>query len=520
MGQVCLVFGIKSTTQAGLEIVAGTAYLWSSRNRKKWCNMSLDLTNSYAELPAQFYTRQRPAPVPAPELIRLNHDLVKRLGLETDDLTADIMSGNQVPDGADPLAMAYAGHQFGGFSPQLGDGRAVLLGEITAPDGAHFDLQLKGSGRTRYSRGGDGKAVLGAVLREYIVSEAMFALGIPTTRALAVAKTGEQVMRETPLPGAVLARIAASHIRVGTFQYFYAKQDTEALQSLLDHAIERHYPTAANAEVPALAFLHEVMQKQADLVAHWMSVGFIHGVMNTDNMAISGETIDYGPCAYMDEYDPAKVFSSIDRQGRYAFANQPGIAHWNLAQLAQSLLPLIHDEPEKAAEKAQGVLDAFAQMFTSAYLKRFAAKLGISAPREGDNGLISGFLSLMEENRTDFTLAFRHLTRAIDAGDFRALADLFANSNAFTAWKSNWQTRIAHDDTAVILKTAQAANPIFIARNHRVEAAIDAANQEDFAPFEALIDVLKKPFEAQPSMVEFEKPPKENEIVQATFCGT
>jgi serine/tyrosine/threonine adenylyltransferase len=482
--------------------------------------MQINFSNSYAALPPQFYTRQSPATAPAPELTRLNHDLAKRLGLDVSDLTAEFLSGNQLANDSDPLAMVYAGHQFGGFNPQLGDGRALLLGEVIAPDGARFDLHLKGSGRTPYSRGGDGKAVLGAVLREFIMSEAMFALGIPTTRALAVVTTGEQVMREAALPGAVLARVASSHIRVGTFQYFYAKQDTDALRALLDHVIARHYPDAADADIPALAVLQSVMQKQADLVAHWMQVGFIHGVMNTDNMTVSGETIDYGPCAFMDEYDPAKVFSSIDQRGRYAFANQPGIAHWNLAQLAQSLLPLIQEEPEKAAELAQEVLDGFRQMFKDAHLKRFATKLGIANAKEGDKNLIDGFLLLLEENQADFTLAFRHLTKGMETGDFSALASLLQTQDAFDVWFADWQTRIAADNPAQVLETAKAANPIFIPRNHRVEAAIEAAYQDDLAPFETLIDLLRNPFTEQAGKSEYETPPKPDEVVQATFCGT
>lgn len=481
--------------------------------------MALQFENTYGDLPPQFYTRQPPAKVPAPAMVRLNHDLARRLGLDVDDLTADILSGNRLADGTAPLAMAYAGHQFGSFNPGLGDGRAVLLGEIVAPDGNRFDLHLKGSGRTPYSRGGDGKAVLGAVLREYVVSEAMAALGIPTTRALAIVTTGERVMRENPEPGAVLARIAASHIRVGTFQYFYAKQDVKALKALLDYTITRHYPEAAQAEVPALAMLQSVMAKQAELAARWMAVGFIHGVMNTDNMTLSGETIDYGPCVYLDEYDPAKVFSSIDRQGRYAFANQPGIAHWNLAQLAQSLLPMISQDSEKAAKIGQETLDSFPELFRAAHLKHFAAKLGIAAPLAGDKNLSDGFLLLMEEASADFTLSYRLLRKGSETGDFTALETLLA-SDKFDSWKTGWRARLAAEKPEDILNTIQAANPIFIARNHRVEAAIKAANAGNLAPFEALVKVLQNPFTEQPEHTEYEDPPKPDEIVQATFCGT
>jgi protein adenylyltransferase len=481
--------------------------------------MPLHLENTYGELPPQFYTRQSPAPAPAPELIRLNHNLAARLGLDAADLNAAFLSGALVPEGTTPLSMAYAGHQFGGFNPGLGDGRAVLLGEVVAPDGARFDLHLKGSGRTPYSRGGDGKAVLGAVLREYIVSEAMAALNIPTTRALAVVTTGERVMREAPEKGAILARIAASHIRVGTFQYFYAKQDVDALKALLDYTIARHYPEASEADIPAMALLQSVMAKQADLIARWMSVGFIHGVMNTDNMTLSGETIDYGPCAYLDEYDPAKVFSSIDRQGRYAFANQPGIAHWNLAQLAQSLLPQLPMEPEKAAERAQETLDAFPELFRTAHLSHFAAKLGISDPLKGDKILSDDFLLMMEEANADFTLSYRYLRKGAETGDFSTLTALLSNDK-FDNWKTRWRARLAAEKPEDVLKTLQSANPIFIARNHRVEAAIEAANQGNFAPFETLLKVLQFPFTEQPEHTEYEDPPKPDEVVQATFCGT
>jgi protein adenylyltransferase len=490
-----------------------------AKQDKRNAIMTLQLENTYGDLPPQFYTRQSPAIAPTPDLIRLNHDLAARLGLDPADLNAAVLSCTVITEGSTPLAMAYAGHQFGSFNPGLGDGRALLLGEVVAPNNARFDLHLKGSGRTPYSRGGDGKAVLGAVLREYIVSEAMAALNIPTTRALAIVTTGERVMRDGPENGAILARIASSHIRVGTFQYFYAKQDLEALKALLAYTINRHYPNAANTEIPALALLQSVMAKQADLVARWMAVGFIHGVMNTDNMTLSGETIDYGPCAFLDDYDPAKTFSSIDRQGRYAFANQPGIAHWNLAQLAQSLLPLIPGTPEIAAEKAQEVLDAFPEMFRAAHLRHFAAKLGISAPLQGDKTLSDQFLLMMEAANADFTLSYRHLRHGFETDDFAALETLISSEN-FAPWKTRWRARLEAENPEDVQKSIASANPIYIARNHRVEAAIEAANRSDFEPFETLLKVLHTPFTEQPEHVEYEDPPKPDEIVQATFCGT
>jgi len=415
--------------------------------------------------------------------------------------------------------MAYAGHQFGNWSPQLGDGRAMLLGEVVAPDGARFDIHLKGSGKTPFSRGGDGKAVLSAVLREYLVSEAMHALGIPTTRTLAAVTTGETVLREGRQPGAVLARVAASHIRVGTFQYLYSRRDTDGLQALLDHVIARHYPDAAGADVPALAVLTRVMHRQIDLVAQWMQVGFIHGVMNTDNVSIAGETIDYGPCAFMDTYHPATVFSSIDRQGRYAWANQPGIAHWNLAQFAQSLLPLIPGTPEQAAELAQAVLDTFSDLFETAYYTRFAAKLGLTAPTDADRALITDFLALLADQHVDFTQAFRSLTRSLATDDLGLSRALFAHPAAFDSWVAKWRARIG-DTTAQALAQMRAANPVVIARNHQVEAALSAADHGDFAPFETLLAVLETPYSETPDHAAFEAPPRPEEIVHATFCGT
>ena len=484
--------------------------------------MSIHFSNSYARLPERLFARMPPADFPAPEMVRLNHALADRLGLDGAALDtpggAAILAGVKTPDGAEPLAMAYGGHQFGNWVPQLGDGRAVLLGEVVAPDGARFDIHLKGSGRTPYSRGGDGKAVLSAVLREYIISEAMHALGIPTTRTLAALTTGERVMRDGLEPGAVLARVAASHIRVGTFQFLYARRDNEGLQALMDHVIARHYPHLAGDATPALSLLRAVMDRQAELVAQWMQVGFIHGVMNTDNVSIAGETIDYGPCAFMDNYHPSTVFSSIDHQGRYAWGNQPKMAHWNLAQFAQSLLPLIDGDPEQAAAKAQDVLDGFGPLFEAAYFRKFSAKIGLSDINETSRGLASDLLTLMADGQVDFTLAFASLTRAVETGDFTAFEALFADKPAFKEWLDAWRAAGGQGHGAAAIM--RAANPVFIPRNHRVEAALTAANQGDFAPFETLLTVLARPYDDQLENSEFEAPPKPEEVVQATFCGT
>jgi len=491
--------------------------------------MPIAFENTYARLPERFFARQAPALAPDPALVKFNLPLAQRLGLDARRLSSAkgvaILAGGPVPDGAEPLAMAYGGHQFGNWVPQLGDGRAVLLGEVVAPDGARFDIHLKGAGRTPFSRGGDGKAVLGAVLREYIVSEAMAALGIPTTRALAATVTGEMVMRETPEPGAVLARVASSHIRVGTFQYFYAKKDIEGLKALLEHVINRHAPDAANAEIPALALLREVVLRQADLIARWMQVGFIHGVMNTDNMSIAGETIDYGPCAFMDRFDPAKVFSSIDRQGRYAFGNQPAIAHWNLAQLAQSLLPLIDASPETAVKLAEAVLAGFAPAMGTAHRARMSAKIGLPESSEKSGTMIETLLDLMAKDKVDFTVAFSALTRGAEGGDFAPFLALFPSSLAADAWIGIWQD--AQEGYAgegqglpAAAKIMRRANPVFIPRNHRIEQAISAAYRHDMAPFETLLTVLANPFSDQPDLAEFEAPPSPDEVVAATFCGT
>jgi uncharacterized protein YdiU (UPF0061 family) len=484
--------------------------------------------NTYAALPANFFARVTPTPVASPRLVKLNRPLAIHLGLDPDLLEtpegAEILAGKRLPAGADPIAMAYAGHQFGHFVPQLGDGRAILLGEVIDKNGIRRDIQLKGSGPTPFSRRGDGRAALGPVLREYIVSEAMAALGIPTTRSLAAVMTGEPVIRETALPGAVLTRVASSHIRVGTFQYFAARGDNGAVRQLADHVVARHYPELLGSERPYHGMLAAVTARQAELVARWLLVGFIHGVMNTDNTSISGETIDYGPCAFMDHYDPAQVYSSIDELGRYAYANQPRIALWNLTRFAECLLPLLSDDKDKAVEQAQDTLLLFGQQFNTAYKAGLRAKLGLFSEREDDHALAQALLDTMAKAGADFTLTFRRLSDM--AGD--PLADqpvrkLFAEPEAFDEWVQRWRQRIAEEPQSNEERQAamRAINPAFIPRNHRVEAVIRAAtNCDDYGPFEELLDVLSHPYEDQPVHTTFADPPQPHERVCQTFCGT
>ncbi|HKU04429.1 MAG TPA: YdiU family protein [Bradyrhizobium sp.] len=484
--------------------------------------------HTYAALPANFFARVAPTPVASPRLIKLNRELAIQLGLDPDQLStpegAEILSGKRLPEGAEPIAMAYAGHQFGHFVPQLGDGRAILLGEVIDKDGIRRDIQLKGSGPTPFSRRGDGRAALGPVLREYIVSEAMFRLGIPTTRSLAAVISGESVMRETVLPGAVLTRVAASHIRVGTFQFFAARGDTDGVRHLADHVIGRHYPELANVERPYHALLDAVIARQADLVARWLLIGFIHGVMNTDNTSISGETIDYGPCAFMDEYNPGKVFSSIDEMGRYAYGNQPRIALWNLTRLAECLLPLLSDEQEKAIEQAQFALGEFAEKFTSAYQAGLRAKIGLFTKADGDEALVQDLLDAMTKNSADFTLTFRRLGDAALGPDHdEPVRGLFIDPTMFDEWAARWRQRIARESQSPAERRAamHSVNPAFIPRNHRVEAVIQAAmNHDDYAPFEEILTVLSKPFEDQPAFAAYAEPPEPDQRVTQTFCGT
>lgn len=482
--------------------------------------------NSYARLPERFTAAVLPTPVKAPKLIAINHALADELGLELDGLDdarlAAIFSGNSVPQGAEPLAMAYAGHQFGNFVPQLGDGRAILLGEVVDRNGKRRDIQLKGSGPTRFSRRGDGRAALGPVLREYIVSEAMNALGIPTTRALAAVATGERVQRETGLPGGVVTRVAASHIRVGTFQYFAAREDNDAIKTLCDYVIERHYPQARQSDRPYFTLLQSIAERQLDLVCRWLMVGFIHGVMNTDNVAISGETIDFGPCAFMDEYNPNKVFSSIDAQGRYAYNSQPGIAQWNIARLAECLLPLLDDDADKAVELANGVLADFAAEFPKRWLSGMREKLGLTNAQDGDEQLVQDLLALMQRSEVDFTLTFRRLCDAAE-GNVEAFRGMFIDLAAADGWLARWQAR-AEAETGSgeeRAKAMRAINPAIIPRNHRIEEVIAAAvEDDDFELFHAMVKATAKPYEEDAEHAVFMQAPMSHERVFRTFCGT
>lgn len=490
--------------------------------------MNFAFDHSYARLPPRFYARVVPTPVSAPKLVRINRSVAALLGLHPDELASPegvaILAGNQVPSGAAPLALAYAGHQFGHFVHALGDGRAILMGEIVGRDGLRRDIQWKGSGRTPFSRGGDGRAALGPVLREYIVSEAMAAYGIPTTRTLAAVTTGDVVARETPLPGAVLTRVAASHLRVGTFEYFAARDDREALVTLVDYALARHVPDAKTAPNPASSLLAYVVEKQAALVAAWLGVGFIHGVMNTDNTTISGETIDYGPCAFLDEYDPHKVFSSIDRGGRYAFMQQPRIASWNMARFAETLLPLIADDEEQAVRLASEQLARFGPHFDATYLAIMRKKLGLAAEDEGDAALVRNLLDLLAAREVDYTIFFRTLAEAASSPErLEDCAALFGEPGAFHAWADAWQARTARETTTPGERTRsmKAISPALIPRNHRIEEAIAAATSRgDYVLFETLVTALERPYDDDARFNDLRQPPTPATRVKATFCGT
>ena len=477
--------------------------------------MTIAFDNSWVrDLPGTFLSVQ-PAPAPAPRLLALNREVAGLLGLDPDALEAEgaeLFSGNRLPDGADPVAQAYAGHQFGGFSPQLGDGRALLMGEVVGPDGRRWDIHLKGSGRTPFSRGGDGKAAVGPMLREYLMGEAMAALGIPTTRALAVVATGAPVLREVELPGAVLARVAASHMRVGSFQFFATRGDVAQLRRLVDYTIARHDPDLAGAENPALALLDRVIGRQARLIAQWMGIGFIHGVMNTDNMALSGETIDYGPCAFMEAYAPGTVFSSIDHGGRYAYANQPLILGWNLARLAEALLPLLDADQDRAVDKANALLEGIAGRYRAEWVAVMRGKLGLAGAEEGDGALADALLAAMEGQGADWTLTFRRLADAV-GGDATTLAPLFADATKLRDWLPRWQARLAPDAAARI----RAANPAVIPRNHRVEEALAAATAGDMAPFQRLLAAISRPFAEDEAYM---LPAPQGFGRYVTFCGT
>lgn len=486
--------------------------------------MPFTFDNSYARLPDTFYVLTKPIPVRAPVMIRLNDPLAMELGIDAARLHSPeglaILAGNESPIGAQPLAMAYSGHQFGHFSPQLGDGRAILLGEVVGPDGVRHDIQLKGSGPTPFSRRGDGRSALGPVLREYIVSEAFSALGVPTSRALAAVATGEQVRREGMLPGAILTRVAQSHIRIGTFEWFAARQDHDNVKLLADYVIQRHYPDVRQAENPYLALLDDVIERQAKLIAHWMQLGFIHGVMNTDNMNVSGETIDFGPCAFMDVYDPMKTFSSIDHQGRYAFMNQAPIGHWNLCRFAETLLPLLDADTNHAVDKAELALEAFVAIHQAELQRRLTAKIGIESGDMRDGQMVETLLAAMSEGKADFTLVFRHLSDALESGNDHDVIALFDQPDAIIAWLGEWRARLSDRDLGQATGLMRRSNPTFIPRNHRIEEAIAAGNEGDFAPFHRLTELLKHPFTAQPEFAEYEAAPLPEEVVHATFCGT
>ncbi len=494
-------------------------------------SVRFDFDNTYARLPERFYARVNPTHVRAPRLIQVNSELALKLRLEPDVLESplgiEILAGNQVVEGSEPLAQAYSGNQFGNFVPLLGDGRTNLLGEIVGLDGVRYDIQLKGSGPTPFSRRGDGRAALGPVLREYLVSEAMAALGVPTTRALAAVTTGQSVVRETVVPGAVLTRVAASHLRVGTFQYFASRGDTDGIRVLADYAIARHYPEVAQSKQPYRALLDGVISRHAHLVAQWMLLGFIHGVMNTDNTSISGETIDYGPCAFMEAYEPRKVFSSIDRQGRYAYSNQPHAAHWNLTRLAEALLPLLvleEGSEDAGVASAYATLAAFGPQFEAAHREGLRRKLGLTTEREGDAELAQDLLDRLAANAADFTLTFRRLSDAVTGPEGDAgVRVLFSDPAAYDVWSAAWRRRLEEEPGTAEGRAAmmRAASPIVIPRNHLVEAMIAAAvERQDFQPFEEFLEVVSNPYEDKPGMERYILPARPEECVTQTFCGT
>ncbi len=491
--------------------------------------VKIPFDNTYLQLADTLYSRQMPTAVEAPELIRVNEPLAERLQIDPAQLKSidgvAVLAGNLVPPGAEPIATAYAGHQFGSWNPQLGDGRAILLGEVIGIDGLRYDVQLKGAGPTPYSRMGDGRSPLGPVLREYIVSEAMAALGVPTTRSLAAVTTGERVVRDQLLPGAILTRVARSHIRVGTFQYFAARQDMVTVQKLADHVIDRHYSEAAQAENPYCELLIQVVKAQAKLIAQWQALGFIHGVMNTDNMLVGGETVDYGPCAFMENYDPETVFSSIDHGGRYAYINQAPIARWNLAWLAQSLLPLLDASELTGIKRAEAALDLFISEYEAHYQQYMSQKIGVVQADDVTNQLVDDFLALMQQNRVDFTLGFRVLADEVTPAVKGEIASFYALPDAFQGWLESWRQYLALDQRSAaevrdIRRRMNATNPVFIPRNHQIEAAIQAGNQGNFKPFHQLLEVLADPFKFDPDKQGYALPATPEQRVLRTFCGT
>lgn len=480
-------------------------------------NPALELEHTFATDLEGLYAPLKPEGFPKPSLLVLNRPLATELGLNPEWLEkdgADLLSGSAVPPTAHPLAQAYAGHQFGHFNPQLGDGRALLLGEVVDPQGRRFDLQLKGSGVTPYSRNGDGRAALDSALREYIASEAMYALGIPTTRSLAVVTTGETVVRQRIAPGAVLTRIAASHLRVGTLEYFASRGDKEKLERLISYALRRHYPDVADATNPAKALLDGVAVAQGTLIAQWMLVGFIHGVMNTDNMTLSGETIDYGPCAFMDEYDPGTVFSAIDQHGRYAFSNQPGIGSWNLARMAEALLDLLDNDAEAAVASAKESIDLYGHTFASTWFAGMRNKLGLVGEDDGDPDLIQSLLDWMKKEKSDYTNTFRALSAAL------AEDDTPFDDPAFLAWHDQWKRRLGDADAGQTAAAMNRVNPVYIPRNHRMEAALDAALEGDLSPMNTLLEVMAQPYEVQPGQEAYAAPAPQDFGPYQTHCNT
>ncbi len=479
----------------------------------------IPFSNTYSKLPARFYERVNPTPAPNPTLIEVNDELALELGIDPAWLRSEeglaVLSGQQITDGSEPLAQAYSGHQFGGFSPQLGDGRACLLGEVLDESKQHKDIQLKGSGRTPFSRNGDGKSALGPVIREYLMSEAMYALGVPTTRALAAVRSGENLIREKPIAGGIFTRVASSHLRIGTFQYFAARKDTEGLTTLTEYALQRHFQSKDNSKNSAVTLLENVISVQASLVAQWMGLGFIHGVMNTDNCSISGETIDYGPCAFMDNFHPGCVFSAIDRDARYAWGNQAPIAHWNLTRLAEALLPIIDPDETLATEIAEKSLDTFSKQFIAHYNGLYKAKFALRAETPAE--FIQESLSVLADQQVDYTLFFRKLTQlASQEIEPSELTDLYLDAEAAKHWLSQWKLHIDADK----IPAMREINPVLIPRNHQIEAAIQGAYQGDYSLFQRLHKAWKTPFTENPSDQDLETPPLENERVTQTFCGT
>ncbi len=498
-------------------------------NKDIQSSVKVGFDNTYRELPEKFFQNCQPDSVPKPKLIRFNKALAATLGLNLEKLSnqelANYFSGNSLFGDSNPIAMAYAGHQFGSFVSQLGDGRALLIGEVVSNQGKRFDIQLKGSGRTMFSRGGDGKSALGPVIREYIISEAMHALGIPTTRALAMVTTGEDVQRQTGnLPGGILTRVASGYVRVGTFEYFYARKDMEALRQLADYVIARHYPEAQESDTPYLKFFQLVCERQAKLVPKWMQVGFIHGVMNTDNTSVCGETIDYGPCAFMDHYNPNKVFSSIDLHGRYSFVNQGSIIAWNLSSLGNCLLPLLSEDTEKAKSYYQQTLEDLQEIFLVHWHQRMNEKLGLATIEQDDVELLKSFMNILQKQKVDYTLGFRYLSENVEQHSFnQRFCDLFSDPVQLEPWLLAWRLRLKREerDSQEIVKLMNNTNPAFIPRNHRVEQAINLAEKDDnFEEVHRLIDILATPYSEQNDFQEYMLPPKPEERVLQTFCGT